>query len=258
VLAHRCCLRELPHPDELCPATAEVEQVEQVVVPVQELAILPRTRERYQAISELPAGGASVSAIARTLGLDRHIVRRFIRACGLAELQAKTLQRASLLDGYTNYLHRRWSEGATDVSGLTQEITALGYRVSAQTVRRYLHPLRDGRPMPPARPAAPTVREVTGWILRRPDTLEPGEQVRLQQVLAHCPQLDAAATRAAAFAEMMCGRHGERLDDWLIAVAADDLPELRRFTTGLRGRARRPDPRAQLRPVEGTVNKIKC
>jgi hypothetical protein len=23
---------------------------------------------------------------------------------------------------------------------------------------------------------------------------------------------------------MMCGRHGERLDDWLTAVEADDLP----------------------------------
>jgi transposase len=251
-------------PDEPSPATAEVEQVAevgQVVVPVQELAILTRTRERYQAISELRADGASVSAIARTLGLDRHTVRRFVRASGLDELQAKTLQRASLLDGYTDYLHQRWTEGATDAAALTKEITALGYWGSEQTVRRYLHPLRDGRPTPPARPAAPTVREVTGWILRRPDTLEPGEQVRLKQVLAHCPQLDGAAARVAAFAEMMCGRHGERLDDWLIAVEVDDLPELRRFTTGLRR-----DYDAVLAgltlehssgTVEGTVNKIK-
>jgi len=128
-------------------------------------------------------------------------------------------------------------------------------------VRRYLHPLRDGRPTAPARPTAPTVREVTGWILRRPEHLEPGEQVRLKQVLAHCPQLDAAATHVAAFAEMMCGRHGERLNDWLAAVEADDLPELRRFTTGLRR-----DHDAELAglslpyssgPVEGIVNKIK-
>jgi transposase len=263
VLAHRRCLRELPHPDQsaAAPEIEENVEVEPVVAPVQELPILTRTRERYQAITELRAGGASISAIARTLGLDRHTVRRFVRASGLEELQAKTRQRASLLDGYTDYLHRRWSEGATDAAALTKEITALGYRGSEQTVRRYLHPLRDGRPTPPARPAAPTVREVTGWILRRPEHLEPDEQVRLKQVLTHCPQLDAAAAHVAAFAELMCGRHGQRLDDWLAAVEADDLPELHRFTTGLRR-----DYDAVLAglslpyssgPVEGTVNKIK-
>ena len=141
------------------------------------------------------------------------------------------------------------------------EITALGDRGSDQTVRRYLHPLRDGHPAPPARPAAPTVREVTGWILRRPESLEPGEQLRLTHVLAHCPQLDAAATHVAAFAEMMCGRHGERLDAWLAAVEADDLPELRRFTAGLRRdydavRAGLTLPHSSGR-VEGIVNKIK-
>ena len=231
------------------------------MAPVRELRIVTRTRERYQAITALHADGASIAAIARTLGVDRHTVRRFVRASSLEELQAKTLQRASLLDGYTDYLHQRWTQGCTDAAALTKEITALGYRGSDQTVRRYLHPLRDGRPTPPARPAAPTVREVTGWILRRPDRLEPGDQVRLKQVLAHCPHLDAAATHVAAFAEMMCGRHGERLDDWLTAVEADDLPELHRFTAGLR---RDYDAvRAGLTleyssgRVEGTVNKIK-
>jgi transposase len=228
VLAHRRCLRELPHPDQPAPAGAQqettaedttvedttvedttaedttaAEDVEDTVAPVRELRIVTRTRERYQAITALHADGASIAAIARTLGVDRHTVRRFVRAGSLEQLQAKTLQRASLLDGYTDYLHQRWTQGCTDAAALTKEITALGYRGSDQTVRRYLHPLRDGRPTPPARPAAPTVREVTGWILRRPDRLEPGEQVRLKQVLAHCPQLDAAATHLAAFAEMM-------------------------------------------------------
>ena len=83
VLAHHRCLRELPHPDEPAPAAAQqdttAENAEDTVAPVRELRIVTRTRDRYQ-------------AIAPTLGLDRHTVRRLVRAASLEELQAKTLQ----------------------------------------------------------------------------------------------------------------------------------------------------------------------
>jgi DNA-binding NarL/FixJ family response regulator len=129
VLAHRGCLRELPHPDQPAAAAAQqdttAEDTEDAVAPVRELRIVTRTRERYQAITALHADGASIAAIARTLGLDRHTVRRFVRAASLEQLQAKTLQRASLLDGYTDYLHQRWAQGCTDAAALTKEITAL-------------------------------------------------------------------------------------------------------------------------------------
>lgn len=185
VLGHRRCLRELPHPDDAdAPSAAEdPESSEPVVAPERELPIVVRTRERHQAITDLRSAGATISAIARTLGLDRKTVRRFVRASGPAELQAKTLQRASLLDGYTDYLHQRWTQGCTDAAALTTEITAFGYRGSEQTVRRYLRPLRDGRPAPAARPVAPTVREVTGWILRHPESLDTDEQLRLMSVV---------------------------------------------------------------------------
>jgi hypothetical protein len=37
----------------------------------------------------------------------------------------------------------------------------------------------------------------------------------------------------STFAEMMTGRHGKRLDAWIAAVDAEDLPDLRSFTRGL-------------------------
>ena len=118
MLAHRRCLRELSPPDQPTPAAAEqdttakedtakkdTEDTEDTVAPVRELRIVARTRERYQAITALHAEGASIAAIARTLGVDRHTVRRFVRAPSLEQLQAKTLQRASLHDGYTCLLY---------------------------------------------------------------------------------------------------------------------------------------------------------
>ena len=60
------------------------------------------------------------------------------------------------------------------------------------------------------------------------------EQAKLGQVKARSTQLNATAGHVTAFAEMMTGRHGERLPAWLAAVDLDDLPSLHSFTPGIR------------------------
>jgi hypothetical protein len=106
------------------------------------------------------------------------------------------------------------------------------FRGSHGTVYAHLAPLR-GMPAPPAGPAPPKVRHITSWIRRRPDNLGTDEQLQLTDVLAACPHLDALHHHVKAFAEMMTGRHGERLDAWIAATRADDLPHLHTFTNGL-------------------------
>ena len=78
---------------------------------------------------------------------------------------------------------------------------------------------------------------------------------------AGCPHLDAVAGHVTTFAKMLTGRHGDRLDTWITAVDADDLPDLHSFTTGLKR-----DHTAVLNgltlpwssgAVEGQVNRIK-
>lgn len=87
------------------------------------------------------------------------------------------------------------------------------------------------RPPPRSRPK---VREITSWILRRPDSMDADEWLKLKNVLVSCPHLNALAGHVQAFAEMMTGRHGDRLDAWMARVDADDLPYLRSFTIGIR------------------------
>ncbi len=98
-------------------------------------------------------------------------------------------------------------------------------------------------------------------MLRHPDDLDPDEQVKLKQARASCHHLDAVAAHVTAFAQILTGRHGERLDDWITAVQADDLPDLHSFATGLKR-----DHAAVLNgltlphssgAVEGQVNRIK-
>jgi transposase len=258
VLGHRGCLRE---PTQEQPPTPSPPTDPAPAVRPPEKKIVTRTTQRYAQIQELRAHGESIAAISRSLHLDIQTVRRFAHASSLDQLLAKTAERASVLDGFTAYLHQRWNQGCTDAAQLTKELKAQGYTGSDQTVRRYLRPFRHGRPTPPPRPTPPTVREVTGWILRRPDTLDLEEQTRLKEVLARCPHLEAASGHVAAFAEMLTGLHGDRLDGWIAGVEADDLPGLHSFTAGLR-RDQQAVTNGLSLPyssgaVEGNVNRIK-
>lgn len=42
-------------------------------------------------------------------------------------------------------------------------------------------------------------------------------------MLAYCPHLDALAGHVRTFAEMMTGRHGDRLDAWMALALAENL-----------------------------------
>ena len=98
-------------------------------------------------------------------------------------------------------------------------------------------------------------------MLHHPEDLDDEQRLGLKQVRATCPHLDATAGHVSAFAQILTGRHGERLDAWMAAVEADDLPHLHRFVRGLR-----LDYDAVLNgltlshnsgAVEGNVNRIK-
>jgi hypothetical protein len=102
------------------------------------------------------------------------------------------------------------------------------------TVAAYLAPFRPLGAAPPAKPTVPKVRQITSWMLHRPDDLDADEQVALKQVLAACPHLQATAGHVGTFAEMLTGLHGQNLDAWMAAVDADELPHLHSFVTGLK------------------------
>jgi transposase len=267
VAAHHGCLRQSTDiaPEVAIKPGSGVDLVEAAraaqLQRTENSALVARTKARYQAVQSLKADGKGIKTIMRELRLAKETVRRFYRAEGVEELLAKPRTgRPSVLDAYKPYLHERWNAGITNASTLHREITEQGYRGSRGTVAGYLAPFRTLGAAPPA-PAVPKVRQITSWMLRRPEDLDTEEQLQLKQVLAACPHLDATAAHVAAFAEMLTGRHGERLDAWMAAVDTDDLPHLHRFVTGLRRDYQAVHNGLTLAhssgTVEGNVNRIK-
>jgi transposase len=227
-----------------------------------ERRLVTRTRERYAEIRGRLDAGESLSAISRATRLDRKTVQRFARVSSAEELLGKATSRESKLDKFTPYLHQRWNEGVTDAAALHAELRQRGWSGSEQTVRRYVRPFRQAAAAPSPDRAVPKTRQITRWLLTRPDHLQADEQAQLQVIRARCPHIDALAGHVTAFAEMMTARIGSRdLETWLAAVEADDQAGLRSFAVGIRN-----DQQAVINgltlhwnsgKVEGTVNKIK-
>lgn len=195
-----------------------------------------RARERHLAVHTLLAEGVAINEICRRLALSRGTVRRFARADTVEELLTRngTGHRPSILEPFKPYLHRRWNEGCTNAADLFAEITARGYRGGQTVVRHYLRQFRAASRArrPPRKP--PSVRRVVGWIMTDPQNMDATDQQRLDAILAASTHLTALASHVRAFANIMCSRHGQKLEAWMAAVDADDQPALHSFVRGLR------------------------
>ena len=224
--------------------------------------IVTRMREHYRAVQQLHAQGLSKAAIGRKLGLHPATVRKFATAASADDLIAKTEQRAHLVDAWTGHLHQRWHEGERNATALFREIKKMGYPGGELAVQRYLHQFRHGRGHA-ARPAGkpPSVRQVTSWIMTHPD--HPGERdaAKLRAIRDRDSDPGRLTAHVRAFAAMMTGRHGDRLDTWITAAGHDTLAPLAAFALNLRR-----DHDAVLHglslpyssgPVEGNINRLK-
>ena len=280
VAGHRGCLKDQPGSGDAggsdapgTDGTPEQEppgQAEDGKVPPdgfldacgRERRLVTRTRDRYAEIRGRLDAGESLSAISRVTGLDRKTVQRFARAGSAGELLGKATSRESRLDEFKPYICQRWNQGVTDAASLHAELQEQGWAGSVQTVRRYVRPFRQAAAAPDPAPAVPKTRQITRWLLTRPDHLQADEQAQLAAIRARCPHIDALAGHVTAFAEMMTARTGSRdLEAWLAAVEADDRSGLRSLAAGIPNDQQAVTNGLTLHwnsgRVEGTVNKIK-
>ncbi|MGV9868044.1 ISL3 family transposase [Rhodococcus koreensis] len=137
----------------------------------------------------------------------------------------------------------------------------MGYRGSDKTIRRYLQPLRSARDPLPSGPAAPSVRQATGWLTRHPDRLTDDERTQLEALLERSPALATTRDLVHDFAEIMIERRGRDLGAWMTDVDTKGDRALWSFVTGLRRDLDAVIAGLTLPyssgPVEGHINRIK-
>jgi transposase len=268
VARHRGCLDEpAPEPEPEEAARAALADLQRAAAAAaarraEDSTLAVRTRQRYEQVQALRAQGKGIKPIIRETGLAKETVRRFYRAATVDELLAKVNDgRPSVLDDYKPYLHQRWNEGCTNVRQLHAELTQRGYKGGYGTIRDYVLPFRQAGAAPPAVPGPPKARDVASWILTDPGNLDDDKKARLAQARERCPHLDSLAGHVTEFAKILTGLHGDRLDDWITAVEADDQPDLHSFANGIKR-----DHDAVLNGlslpwssgvVEGNVNRLK-
>jgi hypothetical protein len=224
---HRSCLQGPPRQPDPGPSTQEAP-------PRPEAGLAARTGARHAEVCTALARGLTITEISRTLRLERKTVRRYATAATADHLiSGPRLTRPGLLGPHQAYLRQRWDEGIRSTERLHQELRERGYRGSQRTLRRLTAQLRQDTAVP-APPPAPAARKVASWILTPPGKLTDDHRAALAQITARCEELAATRSLVREFAEMLCHRHGERLEAWAAQAETSPVSELRRFAGGLR------------------------
>ncbi len=234
------------------------------IVQHRELKVVSRLRANYAAVHELLSQGLSQAAIGRQLGLHPATVRKFVHAETVEKVIAVSQQRASILDGYHEHLHRRWNDGVRNATQLTREIAELGYPGTEQQVQRYLRRFRvpgaSEVEIPAPRP--PSVRDVTTLITSHPDNLDKDDTTALRRIRGLSKDLDRLTGHVKDFAVMLTRLEGHRLEQWIGAAENDrTLSALASFARNLRRDLDAVRNGLTLAhnsgPVEGHINRLK-
>ena len=97
--------------------------------------------------------------------------------------------------------------------------------------------------------------------MTHPDDLDRRDAAKLRAIRGRDADLDRLTRHVRAFAAMMTGRHGDRLDTWITTVEHDTLAPLTAFASNLRrdlGAVRHGLTLPYSSgPVEGNINRLK-
>lgn len=99
--------------------------------------------EDWMEIKDLYRQGHSIRQICRLTGYSRNTVRKVLRES--VPQQKARKKRASILDEFKPYLHKRFLETGLSAVRLLEELRQMGFQGSVDIVRRYLNEIEEPR-----------------------------------------------------------------------------------------------------------------
>ena len=96
---------------------------------------------KVKKLYEFKGEGHSIRAIARTLGISRNTVRKYLRAPEVPKPGPRQ-KRPSKLDAYKKFIMQQWAEGVTNCKVLLRELRARGYTGGYTILKDFVQPLR--------------------------------------------------------------------------------------------------------------------
>jgi transposase len=196
-----------------------------------------RRLARYEQAMALRHRGIGVTAIARSMKLERRTVYGWLRAGTFPERGPRS-PAPSKLDPYLPYLHQRWQQGCHNAAALTREIIAKGYRGGESLLRQRLRVWRQTGPqVSHSWPlVVPSTRSARVWLLglnkRDPAQAQENKQF-VAQLCNQNPQIAVARRLALHFIAMMRKELPSELAVWIRQARQCGVVELRRFAGGL-------------------------
>lgn len=198
-------------------------------------------RSLYQQVVELHKNGLSGRAIARTLGLHRATIRRFIENDEYPARVPRAL-RPSLLDPYIDYLEKRLREGCWNAGQLWREVRRRGYPGGTKMVSRYVTARRVKSPSPSPEQMKPEIRQplpvpsveqVSWWLVLEPGKLKPDEKKFLASLSQVNEQIGELIRLSRELVEIIKQKDEDGLTVWLDRARSSQVKEMRGFAIGI-------------------------
>ena len=188
----------------------------------------PAKQARWEAVQQRKNTGASVSAIARELGMNRQTVSKYL-AADQVPLHGVRPPGPSKVRPYLSYLRGRWIEGQHSARQLYHELVQRGYLGTERQIRKAVHPWRS-IPGPPPKRAPPL-----HWLVLRPyQDLSGSELERLDWILQANPVLNRGHRLKEEYQRILRQHDVAALDDWLGAAAGSGISQFQTVARGMR------------------------
>jgi transposase len=201
-----------------------------------------QTRELFRSIHALSKKGIKNARIARTLGIHRHTVEKYLAFKTPPERRHFT-KKVSALAPYEDYILGRWEQGCRNATRIWKEIAEQGYPGAYQNVVRITRYLKEqerlAKPIPD-RPPGISASHAAGILVKRSENRSEGEIRTLQRLKTVHRITERCCTLFEEFAEMLRDkeqRNGEqarsRLEEWTERAKASGIAELKAFAVKL-------------------------